>query len=882
MKFRIIAILLTVLMLLSACTANPSGVAETTTGASTTEAPAATSDSATADGETSGEPETDPSDLTTDETTAPIEPAKEQIVLPQPYIDVEFELGETPYDRMNRVACTVADPSRGTVVKEQLSFMGEKYTVSHFRINSAGGVLRMTYQDTDTMYDLYEDLMGGITMEAFLVNFDTTTSTSSEQCMISSTQSGGYNFTLIKGQYATSIHTGGSYHAAHLTTAYDNRQLSHLVGVYDPRSETVTLYVNGVCVEVTEAKGMLGLATGECWRTVVIGGDIDKDGSTNIHSRSLAVVDFKMYRTPVSEKQAKGMYARAVADLTGEECIYDVVESEMQTAAGDALYESVVDSFVTDIYAPETGLVNAPTVLAYANAASIAKWKSGTVRPATAVLYAMLKNGVLYACDKTGAEIGTMYDTVKALNHKIIPAFHFSDRETGKVLAAFINDNNLADCFLIASDADLLETVANTTYSARPLLDCTAMTAIDADAIFLTAAAAGVKTVLLPASILTAETMLPLRARSVNVVAVLQDGADVGAIHNAVHCAISGIMTSDEGAVFGYYETIKDRTLCQTPLVAAHRGDPESHPDNTIRGLISAGQSGATSIEFDVWLTKDGHLVLNHDSKTTEFNQQLNCKEATRAELEALTYTGKHAEAGDKIAFLDEVFEIFSKQYTDKIFTIEVKDAREVTIDAIVKLAKEYNMTSRILLIGMNHLVSRYTYEKYGLGQQMNQSSLVKKESPERSIVFGTIESTRLHSICFTQHSQENPIFMEGIGHRLIKYSTWTSTTYDATMKNYLCGSIEYTANFPHAVDDFYRYLKVSVSDSGAVTVTAVTYAGETVTVTGLAELVVFSGSVTYSGGKITGSGTFAFRVQCSVPNVANSDYYLYTPAVTR
>jgi hypothetical protein len=100
-------------------------------------------------------------------------------------------------------------------------------------------------------------------------------------------------------------------------------------------------------------------------------------------------------------------------------------------------------------------------------------------------------------------------------------------------------------------------------------------------------------------------------------------------------------------------------------------------------------------------------------------------------------------------------------------------------------------------------------------------------------------------------------------------------------MKNYLCGSIEYTANFPHAIDDFYRYLQVSLSDSGSVTVEAVTYAGETVIITGLAELVVLEGSVTYANGRISGSGTFAFRVQCAVPTVSGSTYYLYTPAVT-
>ena len=881
MKLRLITILLALLILLSACTATPAGGAETT-GAQTTEEPAETTDGTTTDGETSGAPDSGASDTTTggDETKPPEPPEKEQILLPLPYIDIEFAAGEEPYDRMNRVVCTVADPSRGNVVNEALSFMGESYTVPHFCVKSAGGVLRLTYRNLENMYDLYADLMGGITMEAFLVNFDKTDASSGEQCMIASTQSGGYNFTVLKGNYTASIHTDGSYHNAHLSGGYDNLQLTHLIGVYDPVSETIKLYVNGRCVQSTDAPGLLGLATGECFRNIIIGGDINSDGSTNIHCNSLAVVDFKMYRTPLSSEQAKGVYARAVSALTGAECEYDVVEGESQIGITDALFDSYYDSFATELYQPDTKLENPPTVLTYASGTTNTL-AGASVRPATVLFDISMKYGVLHATDAKGNDLGTLFEAIRSLQKKMIPAFRISDEAPWKALAAFIDDNNIGDCFLISDDADLLRTVADSTYSARPLLDCTALTAIDADAIFLKAAAAGVKTVLLSAECLSAEAMLPLRARSVNVVAVLREGADVGAIHNAVHSAVSGILTADADAVYDYYKTVKDRTLCITPLMVAHRGDPENHPDNMLRSLISAGQSGATSIELDVWLTKDGHLVLNHDSKTTEFNQQLNCKESTRAQLEALTYTGKHAEAGDKIAFLDEVFALFSKEYTDKILTIEVKDAREVTIDAIVKLAKEYKMTSRIILIGMNHLVSRYTYEKYGLGHNMNQSYLVKKADPASSLILGVIESTMLHSACFTQHKEEHPDFMRGICPRLIKYSTWTSKTYDATMKNYLCGAVEYTSNFPHAIDDFYRYLQVSLSDSGSVSVEAVTYAGETVIITGLAELVVLEGSVTYSGGRISGSGTFAFRVQCAVPTVSGSTYYLYTPAVT-
>ena len=48
--------------------------------------------------------------------------------------------------------------------------------------------------------------------------------------------------------------------------------------------------------------------------------------------------------------------------------------------------------------------------------------------------------------------------------------------------------------------------------------------------------------------------------------------------------------------------------------ICAHRGDVEVTPENTISAFLSAVRKGAQQIEFDVALTKDGKLVVMHDS----------------------------------------------------------------------------------------------------------------------------------------------------------------------------------------------------------------------------------------------------------------------------
>ena len=50
------------------------------------------------------------------------------------------------------------------------------------------------------------------------------------------------------------------------------------------------------------------------------------------------------------------------------------------------------------------------------------------------------------------------------------------------------------------------------------------------------------------------------------------------------------------------------------PLIIAHRGDSAHAPENTLAAFRRAVEAGADGIEFDVRLTKDGEVVVFHDS----------------------------------------------------------------------------------------------------------------------------------------------------------------------------------------------------------------------------------------------------------------------------
>lgn len=54
-------------------------------------------------------------------------------------------------------------------------------------------------------------------------------------------------------------------------------------------------------------------------------------------------------------------------------------------------------------------------------------------------------------------------------------------------------------------------------------------------------------------------------------------------------------------------------SLLDEPIMFAHRGARALAPDNTIESFDLALRLGATGLESDVWLTRDGQVVLDHD-----------------------------------------------------------------------------------------------------------------------------------------------------------------------------------------------------------------------------------------------------------------------------
>ena len=177
------------------------------------------------------------------------------------------------------------------------------------------------------------------------------------------------------------------------------------------------------------------------------------------------------------------------------------------------------------------------------------------------------------------------------------------------------------------------------------------------------------------------------------------------------------------------------------PMVAAHRGGGECNPENTMLAFREAVNTYKVDIiESDLYLTKDGYLVYNHDSyvdETCNINGDISLdevkalcdskenrhyiKDLTLAELQALNFgyyfedkDGNRpyrdatdlAEKGLQIATVEQLFAEFYESHPNLLFIVEIKDEGERGFEAcriLSETLERYPAYKNRIVVGTFH-----------------------------------------------------------------------------------------------------------------------------------------------------------------------------------
>lgn len=137
------------------------------------------------------------------------------------------------------------------------------------------------------------------------------------------------------------------------------------------------------------------------------------------------------------------------------------------------------------------------------------------------------------------------------------------------------------------------------------------------------------------------------------------------------------------------------------PKVIAHRGywDTPGSAQNSLRALAKADSVGCFASEFDVWMTSDGVLVVNHDADINGVH--IETSPAKKVLAEKLSN-------GENVPTLESYLQLAAKQPSRIVLELKTHDSRKherKAIKDIVAMVKKY---------GLEDKTDYITFSKYG------------------------------------------------------------------------------------------------------------------------------------------------------------------------
>lgn len=136
------------------------------------------------------------------------------------------------------------------------------------------------------------------------------------------------------------------------------------------------------------------------------------------------------------------------------------------------------------------------------------------------------------------------------------------------------------------------------------------------------------------------------------------------------------------------------------PVVIAHRGASGQAPENTLSSIERALEFGATMVEIDVHTTKDGEIVLIHDSDVSRTTDGTGLVSSLTLEeirsLDAGSWFGPGF-SGERVPTLDEALEAVSGK---AILCIENKQADPL---AVIRKAEAHDALDQVMIFDFDH-----------------------------------------------------------------------------------------------------------------------------------------------------------------------------------
>lgn len=187
-------------------------------------------------------------------------------------------------------------------------------------------------------------------------------------------------------------------------------------------------------------------------------------------------------------------------------------------------------------------------------------------------------------------------------------------------------------------------------------------------------------------------------------------------------------------------------SVAQTRVVA-HRGywKAAGSAQNSRRSLVKADSIGCWGTEFDVWMSRDGVLFVNHDATINGIEIQ---------HAKATEVRGQRLSNGECIPTLDELLQVAQGTTLQLVCELKPHDNKQQEAQAVkklLKLFKKYGLENRVTYITFSYPGMRLLIQQVPRGTEVYY---LNGELPPATLKsLGAAEADYHHSI-FQRHPE--------------------------------------------------------------------------------------------------------------------------------
>ncbi|TMV49007.1 DUF1080 domain-containing protein [Paenibacillus mesophilus] len=485
------------------------------------------------------------------------------------------------------------------------------------------------------------------------------------------------------------------------------------------------------------------------------------------------------------------------------------VDNLRVTLQQEALPPMPADRFA-NVFEPETKIAMGPTVVSELTGQDSLAALSGPATPATVILNV---NDDLKVTDPDGSIVISDVETVLgAIEGRIIPALYVRTEQAADRVVQLLQSKGIEDAFIVSNNGELIKRARAAYPMLRGVLDFRKQPVTKDNLLEIRrqTTLSTAKIAILPESAATRENVSYLQQRTIVVWAGKKAGAAPSgvALHKLITSGTNGIVTDSPAAAFEALKTYNHATtLIRKPFIIGHRGMPSTSPENTIESNLLAYESGADFIENDMYVTKDDHLVIIHDSvlqNTT--NGTGNVEDFTLAEIKRLNANKPYPNGFPdvKVPTMDEQLDLAR----DKGIMVygEIKTGTPRAVDVLVKLIKEKQAEDLVNIMSFSaDQLKRFAAQmpEIPLGLLVGSPGTDTDKNVNKSLR-DTLRTTQNQNVTYNAgYYNMGQRFMEASKHRGIVVSPWTINNKADFTTFFLRGAFGITTDYAYYSADW-------------------------------------------------------------------------------